>query len=32
MVALNLSHAQSAEDVSPRVKAALVLLAQSDGP
>ena len=29
---LNLSHAQSAEDVSPRVKAALVFLAESDGP
>ena len=28
---LNLSHSQSAEDVSPRVKAALVFLAQSDG-
>jgi DNA-binding NarL/FixJ family response regulator len=29
---LNLSHSQSAQDVSPRVKAALVFLAQSDGP
>ena len=28
---LNLSHSQSAEDVSPRVKAALVFLAQSNG-
>ena len=28
---LNLSHSQSAEEVSPRVKAALVFLAQSDG-
>jgi DNA-binding NarL/FixJ family response regulator len=28
---LNLSHSQSAEDVSPRVKAALVFLAESDG-
>jgi DNA-binding NarL/FixJ family response regulator len=28
---LNLSHAQSAEDVSPRVKAALVFLAEADG-
>jgi DNA-binding NarL/FixJ family response regulator len=28
---LNLSHSQSAEDLSPRVKAALVFLAQSDG-
>ena len=28
---LNLSHSQTAEDVSPRVKAALVFLAQSDG-
>jgi DNA-binding NarL/FixJ family response regulator len=28
---LNLSHAQAAEDVSPRVKAALVFLAESDG-
>jgi DNA-binding NarL/FixJ family response regulator len=28
---LNLSHSESAEDVSPRVKAALVFLAQSDG-
>ncbi|HTE59671.1 MAG TPA: response regulator transcription factor [Solirubrobacteraceae bacterium] len=29
---LNLSQSQSAQDVSPRVKAALVFLAQSDGP
>jgi DNA-binding NarL/FixJ family response regulator len=28
---LNLSHAQSAEEVSPRVKAALVFLAEADG-
>ena len=28
---LNLSHSQSAEEVSPRVKAALVFLAQSNG-
>jgi DNA-binding NarL/FixJ family response regulator len=28
---LNLSHSQSAEDVSPRVKAALVFLAEADG-
>ena len=28
---LNLSHSQSAQDVSPRVKAALVFLAQSNG-
>ena len=28
---LNLSHSQSAEEVSPRVKAALVFLAESDG-
>jgi DNA-binding NarL/FixJ family response regulator len=28
---LNLSHSQSAEDVSPRVKAALVFLSQADG-
>jgi DNA-binding NarL/FixJ family response regulator len=28
---LNLSHSQSAEDVSPRVKAALVFLAESNG-
>ena len=28
---LNLSHSESAEDVSPRVKAALVFLAQADG-
>lgn len=28
---LNLSHSQAAEDVSPRVKAALVFLAESDG-
>ena len=28
---LNLSHSQAAEEVSPRVKAALVFLAQSDG-
>jgi DNA-binding NarL/FixJ family response regulator len=28
---LNLSHSQSAEEVSPRVKAALVFLAQTDG-
>jgi DNA-binding NarL/FixJ family response regulator len=27
---LNLSHSQSAEDISPRVEAALVFLAQSD--
>ena len=29
---LNLSHSQAAEKVSPRVKAALVFLAQADGP
>jgi DNA-binding NarL/FixJ family response regulator len=28
---LNLSHSQAAEEVSPRVKAALVFLAQADG-
>jgi hypothetical protein len=27
---LNLSHSQSADDVSPRVKAALLFLAESD--
>jgi DNA-binding NarL/FixJ family response regulator len=29
---LNLSHSQAAEEVSPRVKATLVYLAESDGP
>ena len=28
---LNLSHSQSAEDLSPRVKAALMFLGQADG-